>query len=239
MSMTLNLVDSLLHQSQKLHSLGRTGDAHRLLLRLAGLRKLPPETAETSQALLAEIYLKRRQFRRARRSLTAALAHQENSAKYHYLIAQTWQDDDKGDNQLAREHYLRSLELDPDQPDCKSRLGYLQVELGEVEEGLERLRQAVEMAPHDPALLRRHVEGLRLADQSDEARSAILAARFRNPRDTRFQKVWNDFQFEELRHKQDQGLRTDAGNSENEPVLLPFISIPDEAQRSRPFRKIG
>jgi tetratricopeptide (TPR) repeat protein len=239
MSMTLNLVDSLLHQSQKLHKLGRTGDAHRLLLRLAGLRKLPRETAETSQALLAEIYLKRRQYRRARRSLTAALAHDETSAKYHYLIAQTWQDDDKGDNQLAREHYLRSLELEPEQPDCLSRLGYLQVELGEVEDGLDRLHKAVQLAPHDPALLRRHVDGLRLADRFEEARSAILAARFRNPRDARFQKVWNDFQFEELRHKQNQGFQTDIGTSENEPVLLPFISIPDEATRSRPVRKIG
>src|SRR5205085_6029856 len=113
----------------KLSKLGRTGDAHRILLRLAGLRTLPPEVAEMSQAMLAEIYLKRRQYRRARRSLTAALVHRPDCARYHYLIAQAWQDDDRPDRERAREHYARSLELDPEQPECLSRLGLLLVEL--------------------------------------------------------------------------------------------------------------
>ena len=72
MSMTLNLVDTLLHQGHRLHKLGRIGDAHRIFLRLAGLRKLPPEAAEASQAMLAEIYLKGGQYRRARRCLRSS-----------------------------------------------------------------------------------------------------------------------------------------------------------------------
>jgi tetratricopeptide (TPR) repeat protein len=237
MSMTLNLVDSLLHQGQKLHKLGRIGDAQRTLLRLTALRKLPAEVAETSHALLAEIYLKRRQHRRARRALTAALGHQPESAQYHYLIAKSWQEDEqKGDNEKAREHYARSLEFDPEQPDCLSRLGFLQVELGDVDEGLERLKGATELAPDNPAIVQRYVDGLRLADRSDDARAVLLAARFRNARDPRFHKLWNDFQFEELRQSQEhrRGLRiADCGD---DPVLLPF---PDSAQPMLPFRKIG
>src|SRR5439155_1529873 len=123
--------------------------------------------------------------------------------RYHYLIAQAWQDDAKPDSERAREHYVRSLELDPEQPECLSRLGLMLVELGEVHEGLEHVRRAVGLAPADPALVQRQVEALRLSDRDDEARSAVLAARFRNPRDPRFHKLWNDFQFEQLRRRQD------------------------------------
>jgi Tfp pilus assembly protein PilF len=226
MSMRLNLVDAIFNRGEKLHKLGRTADAQQILLRLAEFRSLPSEVAEMSQALLAEDYLKQNRFRKARRCLTSALEHRPDCARYHYLMAQAWENDDRGDDQKASEHYERSLQLDPEQPDCLSRAGMLLVEMGQAEEGLRRLRQAVELAPTDPALVERMVAALLLDDQAEEARAALLAARFRNARDNRFLKLWTDFQFQELRRRQRaEKLAMLPDDEEESPSLLPFVRI--------------
>src|SRR5207302_559290 len=94
-----------------------------------------------------------------------------------------------------------------------------------------------ESAPADPAMVRRQIEGLRRADRDDEARSALLAARFRNPRDPRFHKLWTDFQFEELRRYQHRQHGEGLDATGNGPVLLPFVSVARPAKRT-PVRKI-
>jgi tetratricopeptide (TPR) repeat protein len=239
--MRLNLVDSLLEKSQQMHKLGRAGDAEQILRSLGEFRKLPAEVAEMSQAMLGEIYLKRRRFRRARRCLTAALSHRPDCALYHYQIAQAWREDDKGDNERAIEHFERSLELDPEQPVCQGELGLLLIEMGRVEEGLDHLRRAVNCAADDPSLVGRLVTGLRLANRTEEARAMLLAARFRNARDPRFQKLWTDFQFQELRRQQEMAkLQGENGPAEEEPVLLPFVMPAQnaDARKRTPVGKI-
>jgi Flp pilus assembly protein TadD len=228
MSRMLNLVDRLLARGRKFHEIGREHDALVLLSRLAGFGELPAEVAEETQARLAEIQLRRRKFVRARRHLTAALLHRPDSARYHYLLATACNTHTRahtrGDEQRALEHYRRSLQLDPDQPRCLLDLGMLAVRLGQTEEGLRCLHRAAELAPNDPHVIGKLAAGLREAGQPEEARRALRSARFRNPRDRRFLRLWNDFQFRQLREAQEAARRADlSGNGDDEPVLLPFV----------------
>jgi tetratricopeptide (TPR) repeat protein len=239
MSTTLNLTDRLLAMGRHLHELGRNQDALHFLNRLTGFRMLPAALAEEAQVHLAEIYLSRRKYRRARRHLTAALVHQPDSARYHYLMATALAGDDKADRQRAADHYRKSLHLDPDQAHCLSEFGLLALRLGQTEEGLRCLRRAVELAPNNPNFVRKLAEGLREEGQVQEARRVLRAALFRNGRDHRFRQLWNDFQFQQL-HQEQQRQRRNASATAGGggPVLLPFVRLAAETVPGRPRRKI-
>src|SRR5205823_2015918 len=113
MSRMLNLVDALLSKGQRLQALGREQEALHILKTLSGFRELPGEAAEMTQAVLAEMYLERGRYHKARRHLTAALRHRPDCARYHFLMATALRADGHGDAERAAEHYRRSLELDP------------------------------------------------------------------------------------------------------------------------------
>ena len=225
MSMTLNLADRLLALGRKFRDLGREHDALYYLGRLTTLAELPGDVAEEAQVHLAEIMLRRRKFVRARRHLTAALRHQPDSARYHYLMATAADGGSKADPERATRHYLRSLELDDQQQFCHAEYGLLALRLGRMEEGVGHLCRALEQSPNDPELVGMVVSGFRLANRRDEARDVLRAARFRNPHDSRFRKLWDDFHFQQLRREQEaarQGKTVDEVE-EDGPVLLPFV----------------
>jgi tetratricopeptide (TPR) repeat protein len=231
MSRTLNLVDRLLAMGRTYQSLGRDHDAQRLFGRLAKLAELPAGAAEETQARLAELHFKNHEYRRARRHLAAALGRCPDNARYHYLLASALDADLKGDPERAAEHYRRSLELDPRQPRCLGEYGLLALRLGRTEEGLNALHRAVELAPDDPEAVGHLVEGLRQEGLVEEARAALRAARFRNPRDARFHKLWSDFEFQQLRQQQEARRLSRSGgwSPEQGPVLLPFVRpVPEE-----------
>jgi len=225
MSKTLNLADRLLAMGQNLEALGRDHDALHILGRLAGLRELPANVAEETQGRLAQILLRARKYRRARRHLAAALIQQPESAHYHYLMAAALSGDDQGDPHRAAEHYRRSLQLKPDQPRCLAEFGLLAIRLGQSDEGLSCLRRAVELAPADPEAVSRLVTGLRQLDRTDEARTALRAAIFRNPRDGRFRRLWDDFMFELLHEEQEAARKAEEARAfeGKGPTLLPFV----------------
>jgi Tfp pilus assembly protein PilF len=239
MSKTLNLADSLLAMGRKFQDLGRDYDARQVLGKLAAFRELPPQVAEETQVRLAELHLKHRRFRRARRHLTAALAHQPDHARYHYLLAGALNSDERGDLRSAAEHYRRSLELDPQQPRCLGEYGLLVLTLGQTDEGLDALRRARDLAPDNPEFVGNLVEGLRQEGLLDEARTVLRAALFRNPRDERFRKLRNDFEFAQLRR--DQETRRHWGPAgpaaDDGPVLLPFVRPPSNPAPTPAGRK--
>jgi tetratricopeptide (TPR) repeat protein len=225
MSKTLNLIDSLLTTGRNLHQIGRTHDALRYLGRLADLRELPTEVAVEARTRLAEIHLQNRQYAHAQGHLTALLTRQPHHAQSHYLMASALDQDEKGDPLTALEHYRASLRGDSNQPYCLSEFGLLAVSVGEEEEGLKALHRAVELAPDEPGILGKLVEGLCLADRPEEARRTLQAALFRHSRHAGFRKLWSDFQFHQLREAQEA---SGPGRAENhvqrdEPVLLPFV----------------
>jgi tetratricopeptide (TPR) repeat protein len=218
------LTDHLLQRARIFQRLGRTEDARRTFLRLAGLRSLPAATAEETQASLADICLKRRRYRQARRHLTAALGHRADHAPHHHRMGQACQADGHGDLRRALEHYRKALAIDPDAPACLLDAGLLAIQLGRSEDGLTWLRRALELAPDDVEVVGKAVRGLGQAGLADEARHILLAALFRNPREPRFRKLRHDFQFQELRRQQElERLNRETSRSVEGPILLPFV----------------
>jgi Flp pilus assembly protein TadD len=239
MGMTLSLVDGLLTQARTLERVGRDHDARQLLNRLAGLRELPANAAFETQTRLAEIHLRDHTYSRARRHLTAALAHQPENAHLHYLMAQALARDEKtGSYDRAVIFYRKSLEIDPNRPGCLAELGILLIQLGRSEEGLDSLRKAVGLAPSDPGVLAKLVEGLCLEGRFEEAHREIRAARFRNPRNDRIRRLSDEFDFQEL-HRQQAARRRSAFDEEDAegPTILPFIRLLPDSRECGPGNK--
>lgn len=231
---TLNLVDRILAMGRRYQEVGRHRDALTLLSRLSRFRYLPSDTAEETQARLAEIYLKRRKYKQARRHLTAALRHQPDNARYHYLLALALQADEGGELERAAEHYRRALELDPGHVKCLADYGHLLLRLGQTEEGMVRLQDAAERAPEDVEVLGKLVKGLRLSGRSEEARSVLQRAMFRNARSVRFRKLWNEFRFQQTRrqHKVKCNQQVEDAEEGEPPVLLPFVRVVKETKET-------
>ena len=237
MSGMLNLIDRLLAMGRNLHKFQQNREALHCLGRLAAFHELPPEVAEEAQVCLAEIHLKRRRYRHARRHLSIALLYRPDSGRYHYLMATALAKGRHAEPERAIEHYRRSLECDPDQPGCLAEFGWLCVYEGKIEEGLGALSRAVQLTPNDPNVVVKLVKGLCRAGRAREAKSVLRSARFRNPRDARFRRLWNNFLFRRVYAKQRAALRTAGSWTENGgPVLLPFLQ-PETAKPASGIRK--
>lgn len=223
MSTTLNLTELLLARGILLQDLGRDQDALAAFEHLATFRDLSPEVAEEAHVRRAEILLKQRKFRQARRHLAAAIVQQPQSARYHHLMATALREDDRTDPHRAADHYRRSLERDPSQAGRWAEFGLLALRLGQTDDGLGALRRAAELAPNEPEVIASLVQGLREVGRADEARAALTAALFRNPRDHRFKTLWSDFRFRQLREEQDaERLAAFADAAQGGPRILPF-----------------
>jgi tetratricopeptide (TPR) repeat protein len=235
MSRMLGLVDSLLVAGRKQQQLGREGEALRIFKRLASFGDLPADVAEETQARLGEIQVRRAKYAKARRHLAAALAHQPQSSRYHALMAGALAADDRrGDREQALQHYRLALELDGEDPDCLSEYGLLAVRMGEAEEGFAALRQAVELAPHNPELIARLVDALCEEGRAEEARQTLRLALFQNPRDARFERLYSDWRFHQLRRQQQSEMRDLGATSRTSgPRILPFVRMMQQNRESR------
>jgi tetratricopeptide (TPR) repeat protein len=244
MSRTLNLADRLLALARLFEAMGRSQDALRLLARLAGFRNLPTDKAAETQARLGRLHLRRGRYKQARRHLAAALAYRPDNATYHYQLATAYDQDEDGDPQTAFVHYRQALDLKPDQPDCLADFGLLAICLGNDEDGLKSLRKAADLAPADPDILGKLLEGLCQLERPQEARFLLRDALFRNPRHSGFRKLWSDFRFQRLREEQEAARRSDevGQGTGTRRMLLPFLrptdDVPTPAGRKR-FRFDG
>jgi tetratricopeptide (TPR) repeat protein len=244
MSKTLNLVNHLLSTGRNCQQLGLDRQALRIFGRLGEFRRLPDEAAREIHARLADLHLAHHRYAEARRHLAALLAGRPGDARAHYQMAQALDLDDDGDADRARDHYRRSLQLQPDQPDCLGDYGLLCLALGDDEEGLRALRRGVELAPDDPETVGKLVEGLCQIGRGDEARLTLRAALFRNSRHTGFRKLWSDFRFQELSEAQAAERRRglDRIALADGPIVLPFVAPPPgeiRTPRRKRIRKDG
>jgi Tfp pilus assembly protein PilF len=235
MSRTLNFCEHLLAQGRKYHTLGAVDQAQRILTELARLRELPAHVSEEAQSRLAELLLTQRKFARARRHLAAALTHGSNNPTYHHLLAVAHEEDSRGDRDLALEHYRRCVQLEPDEPVYQCDAGLFALKHGASDEGLSYLRRAVELAPDDADVIGEVVRGLQDAGHHDEARRTAKAALFRNGRDARFQRLWNDCRFQELHHRQQRvrKKRLVRRAVAEGRICLPFLQMTVETPRGR------
>jgi tetratricopeptide (TPR) repeat protein len=231
----LNLVDELLSRSRRLHQLGRQNDAFDLLRKLTEFEELPDYAAEEVAIRLAEISLRRRQFKYARRYLAVAFDVQPDNARTHYLMARALDAGSAPNTRRALEHYRLALELEPDHAAWLCAYGLLLARLGRSREALASLRRAAAVAPDNVKTLKKVVEGMRLANAADEAHRLLLAARFRNPRETRLLDLWKDFQFRQLRKDQQTAPPRTVPIAAG-PVVLPYVPPEDD---TGPVRKPG
>src|SRR5262245_10276148 len=201
-AMTLHFFDHLLARGRMLQGLGLGREAMRLFKKMASCRDLPQAVAEETQKRLGELRLESRQYAKARRHFAAALAYQPYYAGYHHLLATATRQDDDAEPRRALEHLRQAVELDPGNAGFWADLGLLALEQGDMDEGLAALKKASELAPDDVNILAKVVPGLVDAGQAEEARSLLLAARFRHRRQPRVEKMWNDFQFQMLHERQ-------------------------------------
>jgi tetratricopeptide (TPR) repeat protein len=236
MDTTFNLVELLLARGRRCQEQGRLREAAHVLSQLAGFRELPGAAAEEVQSRLAEVQFKRRKYQRARRHLSAALAHSPNCGRYLHLMGAAFATGESSDLQRSIECYRKALEVEPDQVECLCECGLLEVREGETETGLARLRRAVELAPDDAGVLAKLAKGLRLAGRGNEARAALQAGLFRNPRQPRFRKLWDEYQYRMLRRRQEQqrlGRQTPRAGGEG-PIVLPFVRPADRPTAADP-----
>jgi Flp pilus assembly protein TadD len=227
MSMKLKLNDHLLARSQELRQHDQDDEALALLARLAQCHDLPAETAEMSHASLAEILVRRKKWTRARRHLAVALLYRPDCARYHHLMGLALASGRKTDPDRAREHFRKAIELDPEVPVCLADFGLFCLRQGDAEEGIETLQRAVALKPDDAGLLERLTESLDAVGRRDEARALLHQARFRHPRDQRFEQLWNDFRFMQTaaaQQKRPQQRKTATVKRETrELIILPFL----------------
>jgi tetratricopeptide (TPR) repeat protein len=217
MGRTLNLCECLLQMGRDWQSAGRLIEASRVLQRLAGFRDQPAAVAEETHSRLANIFLLLREFKKARRHLTAVLFFRPSHAPYYYQLASALHHDDQADPARAVRYYRQALRLDPDQPGWWSEFGRLLLQIGKTQKGVGALRKAARLDGDNPVIIARLVEGLCLADRAADARKILRDARFRNPSDPRFRKLWNDFQFRQVHESQAEPPAA------AEPVILPFV----------------
>jgi tetratricopeptide (TPR) repeat protein len=235
MSRTLNLCEHLLYEARRFWTLGVDRRALRIFSHLAALPDLPSDMAEETQLRLAELSLKQRKFAKARRHLAVALALEPANPESHYQLASSHADDSRGDRKLALRHFRRSLELDPENPRYLCEAGLFAGRCGEIEQGLNWLRCAAELAPDDPDVIGDVVSGLQEQGHEDEARGIARAAFFRNSRNPRFQRLWNDFRFQQLRDRQKRvHNRRVVRRAEAEGrICLPFLKLTVETPAGR------
>jgi Tfp pilus assembly protein PilF len=222
----LSLVDHLLSRGRRYHNQGQPRLALRTLGQLAGFRSLPDRPAQETQLRLAEIHLAAKRFRKARRHLTAVLKREPDNAAAHHLMAVACKADNRGDLKRAARHYRLALELEPENKTWLGEFGLLGIQLGWTEEALICLRRACELAPDDPVPLSRLVQGLCQAGQAEEAERELRIVLFRNGRDLRFARLLRDFQFQQLRQRQElERLNAEQMSPADGPVLLPFVRV--------------
>jgi len=217
---TLHLFDELFQRACRWLQNGQERPAVALLHRLAAFPDLPDDLAEQLHARLAEYYLRRRHYRRARRHLTIALGYRPTAARYHFLLGLALHHDPAGDLERAAHHYAQALARCPRQVRLLLEAGQLALMRGLEDEGLHLLQRAAELAPDEASVLRRVVQGLCQCGKPDEALRVIRLARFRNPDCPRLQQLASDLQLQLLRRDQQYARLNE---EEAGPVLLPFL----------------
>lgn len=223
MTVALHFFTETLSRARRYLRAGESRLALDLLRRFTAYPDAPTALLVRAHRWMGMVWLRRRQFRRARRQFCLALKHRPHSARLHYLVACTWHRDSAMNSEQAAAHYEESLRLRPHHPRCLAAYGQLALDCGQVDLGLERLRTAVDLAPDDDSISERFVRALMHTGFPDEATRTTREARFRRPRSVPLQQLWCDLQFQRLRR--DKELAALDASRDESPVLLPFVRV--------------
>lgn len=228
MNRTLNLIDILLTSGRNLFLMGRFTEALAALTKLAGFRKLPRPTLEELQALLAEIHLQQKNYKDARRHLTAAIAIRPLKAEYHFLMAVALSEDEEADRERADMYYARAIELEPEQPAYCADYGSYLFTLGRTKDALKSIRKAYALGVTDVEIVGQVAEVLRREDCAEEATTKLRAALFHNHGSAGFRQLWQQHQFAMIREYQNE--KAAPVGADRGPVILKFVAQPSQGK---------
>ena len=222
MNPAINLFDRLLTQGRRLIFAGRMMEARRRLEKLLAFPEVPESVRIEAHQLLADIQLDNQCYRKSRRHLLAALGLAPSCAETLYRLAVNLDLDPDADPKRAAKYYRKALKLKQDEPRYWSSYGQICLRLGKEKAAYGAFVAAADLAPMDTEVIEEIADGLCFADREEDARSVLMAARFRLGHDAELEGIWNRFRFLQLQRKQ-QSDRRGRALAEGEAVVLAFV----------------
>jgi tetratricopeptide (TPR) repeat protein len=222
MNPSVNLLDRLLAQGQRLLNLGRRTDARRRLDKLLAFPDVPAELRLEAHHLLADIHHDNQCYRKARRHLLAALGLSPACAETHYRLAVVLDADPDMSPKRASKYFRKALELQPDNARYWSGYGQICLRLGREKAAFGAFIAAADLAPMETDIIDEIIDGLCFLGREEDARSALTAARFRLGHSAELEQLWNRFRFLQL-HRQQQAARRRQALADGEAIILPFV----------------
>jgi tetratricopeptide (TPR) repeat protein len=231
MEPSVNLLDRLLTQGRHLLHLGRRVDARKRLEKLLAFPEVPLEQRIEAHQLLADIYLDAQCYRKARRHLLAALAIQPDCAETHYQLAVVLDLEPDQQPKRAAKYFRKAVELLPDEARYWSGYGQICLRMGREKAALGAFIAAADLAPMDFDVIDEVTDGFCFLGREEDARSVLMAARFRLGHNPELEQLWNRFRFLQLHRKQQTSQRRKA-LAEGEAIVLPFVpaTTPSESE---------
>ncbi len=114
------------------------------------------------------------------------------------------------------------MELQPDDARYWSGFGQACVRLGREKAAFGAFVAAADLAPLDVQIIDEITEGLCFLGREEDARSVLMAARFRLGHDAELEQLWNRFRFLQL-HRTQQAARRRQALEEGEASVLAFV----------------
>lgn len=229
MSTTLNIFDALLTHARRLFFMGRFTEALVPLTKLWNFRNLPRDVNEEAQSLFAEIHLHQKNYKQARRHLTALIALRPSKAEYCYLMATAIDEDQEADGSRAEMYYARAVQLDGTDTTYRLDFASYLFKIGKDKAALTHLRRAFGLALTNAEIVRRVAEILRREGRHEEATAKLRAALFHNHGNNEFRRIWQEHQFAMI-HENQRARTCDSTPTEDVCVILPFTPGPQRGK---------
>ena len=222
----LSLAEYLLARGRRLRSAGFFHEARLPLEKMLARTNPGSAISAETQAMLAEMSLRRGKYNRAVRQLETALAQLPSCPHFLFLMGKALERRKarvaatQADMERAATYYLACLENDPNHIEARTALGRLRLRQGLVAEGVSILRHAYQTHPDRYELFLALYRGLCLAKARPEARSLLNEARFRFAGDLRLGMLLGRLEF-------NRAVRKQRNQNVEEPKVLPFLRIAD------------
>jgi tetratricopeptide (TPR) repeat protein len=110
-----------------------------------------PEVIEYSNAMLADLYLTKRQLVLAEKHIHKALDLQPENAAYHYILGFVFSVGRKWEPAIAE--FTQALKIEPNKAEALRGLGWARYSIGDQEQGIGLLRRAASLEPQNFRIL--------------------------------------------------------------------------------------
>ncbi len=213
MSRTLSLIRSGWEAIRASAERGRLSDALAQLERLTRVLARPDGSVETTPGVPAELLANAHRFAgelalelgryaSARRHLKAAAAREPEDAQTRFLLGRTWEEDPDGCDRRAAICFKQATARDGASALFRAAFGRAAARCGKVKLGTRQMLAAAASAAGDVAIVRIAVSGLLETGKVEDARQAIVNARFLCPGNSELAALWEQTKFELARHAQ-------------------------------------